>query len=209
MGRILKIPALDEGTENGRQIQPSWWASFLAAQSDCGHVAAGWRVCISGSPSRLRNKCQPGIGKGLLISLSIMARWERTNLGRNKPTKQKERCWVLLEKPDMVSSPWIWSGDFIVWGLSWQIWGTRVPGGWRSTCSKCRRTERQPQAGWWWESPMPWAESWLGLELWREEFTLTQRWLNKVQDQPKRFLVAYCRVLWLVPRCSIFFFFWE
>ena len=66
------------------------------------------------------------IGKGLLTFLSIASRWERTNLGRNKPTKQ-ERSWVFLQKPDMVFSPWMWCGDFIVWGLSWQMWGEKGP----------------------------------------------------------------------------------
>lgn len=162
------------------------------------------RLCIS-EPRHLRHKRQTEIGKGLLAFLSIASRWERTNLGRNTPTKQ-ERSWVFLQKPDMVFSPWMWCADFIVWGLSWQMWGKRGPGVWRSICWKCRGAEKQPQGRGLWESPTAWAESWLGLELWRE-FTLTQRWLKEVQCQPKKFPVSFYRVLPSVPRWPIIFFF--
>lgn len=40
------------------------------------------------------------------------------NLGRNKPTKQKERYWVFLKKSDMVSSLWMYSETFYFGNLA-------------------------------------------------------------------------------------------
>lgn len=147
-------------------------------------------------------QCWPGRRNGLLTFLSTVPPWKRKNLGSNRPTKQKERCWVFLEKPGMVSSPWMWSWDFIVWGLGWKMQGRRGPGGGQSTCWQCRGAEKQPQCRWWQKNPITFANSQLGLG--QTSFLLRDG--SPHQCQPKRSFVAYCRVLSLVPRGWIYIY---